>query len=274
MSSPSSPLRKALAAGFALAAVGLFAAEARAATPCGQVRFIATYDSHGLTPFGDRLDAYLMARPGSDLTSYTLGGATPEWLLRGTVSPRGYLFKSCDGQQLLPRAKLRENKLRAPVIEELIDVPEGLYERQVVILTVGSNVPGQPAIHTPKVEKLVRAVSARSDAICIWVGPPTMRTWSALYSEKVYQALRDGIRAAETGRPAGATGPACHLIDSRPLSEYPAGGDGTHYGFTRAGVAAATHWANGVIGEIERILAATPPSQARAPSQRASLRAR
>ncbi len=244
---------RALAVAVTIALVGFTAATARAADPCARTRFITIYDSHGLTPFGDRLDAQLLAYPAVELTSYTLGGASPAWLTSLLVSPRGYFFDSCEGKPLLPRSRLQKHDLRTPAIEELLRVPEGTYDRQVVILTLGSNVPGTPGVHTAPVEHIVRAINARPEAVCIWVGPPASRKWSAAYSEKVYEAIREGIRAAEAARPG--RGPACHLIDSRLLSEYPArGGDGTHYGFTPSGTAGAQRWADGVGREIERIL--------------------
>jgi hypothetical protein len=243
---------RTIAAIGAFAAAALAPAAALAGEPCGRLRFIAVADSHGLTVFGEKLDRWLLAHPEAELASFTLGGASPEWLLRGTTSPRGYRFVSCEGKPLQPRAKIRQKAVRTPVLEELIRVPEGRYEKQVVILTLGSNVPGLPSVHTSRVEKLVRIVSARPEAICIWVGPPAMRNWSATYAERVYQAIRDGIRAAEVNNPR--KGPLCHLIDSRQLSEYPAGGDGTHYGFSPAGIAAASRWADGVIAEVEKIL--------------------
>jgi hypothetical protein len=241
---------------FTIATLGAGARVAQAADPCGRTRFVAVYDSHGLTPFGDRLDGLLASYPGAELTSYTLGGASPSWFLRGRVSPRGYVFDSCEGKPLLPRSKLRQQDVRTPVLEDLLRVPDGTYERQVVILTLGSNVPGDPAVQTAPVERVVRAINARPEAVCIWIGPPAIRSWSAAYSEEVYQAIRDGIRAAETAKPR--RGPACHLIDSRPFSNYPAGCDGTHYGFNAAGVAAAYRWADGVGREIDRILGVKP----------------
>jgi hypothetical protein len=240
----------------AIGVIGLAASAAQAAEPCGRIRFVTVYDSHGLTPFGDGLDGWAASFPGAELTSYTLGGASPGWLLRRPVSPRGYVFSSCEGKPLLPRSRLRKRDVRTPVLEEILRVPEGTYERQVVILTLGSNVPGMPRVHTAPVETIVRAVDARPDTMCIWVGPPAIRNWSATYSDQIYQAIREGIRAAEGGRPR--RGPACHLIDSRRFSTYPAGGDGTHYGFSPAGIAAAHRWADGVGREIERILSGRP----------------
>jgi hypothetical protein len=239
-----------------LVALGLAARPAKAADACGRVRFVALYDSHGLTPFGDRLDALLLAYPASELVSFTLGGASPGWLMRRPISPRGYVFNSCEGKPLLPRSRFRKRDVRTPSLEDLLRVPEGTYERQVVVLTLGSNVPGAPGVHSAPVERIVRSINARPEAVCIWVGPPAIRSWSAEYSDKVYAAIREGIRAAERVSPRH--GPACHLVDSRRFSAYPPGGDGTHYGFTPSGTVAAHRWADGVGREIDRILRALP----------------
>ena len=240
----------------ALLAAGLSAGTARA-EPCGRTRFITLYDSHGLTPFGDRLDTQLLAHPGTELVSYTLGGASPGWLLRGTVSPRGYLFKSCEGKPLLPRSQLTQQSLRAPLLDDLLRVPEGTYDRQVVILTMGSNVPGFPAVLTAPAEQIARTIQAHPGATCIWVGPPPRRKWTERYADAVYAAIQEGIRAAG-GTPRH---PACHLIDSRRLIPMPAPGkgtDGTHFRFSPAGVEGANAWADAVGREIDRILRTRP----------------
>jgi hypothetical protein len=239
-------LTLALAAGGSLL-VATSAAEA--APPCGRTRFITIYDSHGLTPYGEHLDGALLDRPEAELTSFTLGGASPSWLVRRPVSPRGYVFQSCQGKPLTPRIRLPKLDVRTPDLDDLLRAPAGAYDHQVVILTLGSNVPGEPWTQTPAVEQVVRTIRAHKGAICIWVGPPALRNWSAGYSDQVYAAIRDGIRAASAGRE-----PACHLVDSRRLTVYPAGGDGTHLGFSPSHIAAAQRWAEGVEHVIDQIV--------------------
>jgi hypothetical protein len=239
-----------LAAASTAVIAGASPARAAGHAACGRTRFVTIYDSHGLTPFGDRLDAALLAHDDAQLTSFTLGGASPGWIVRRPISPRGYAFDSCDGKPILPRNRLPKQDLRMPSLDDLLRVPEGTYDRQVVILTLGSNVPGEPRTHTPAVEQAVRTIASHPGAVCIWVGPPAIRKWSAGYSDQVYAAIRDGIRAAG----GGAGTPACHLIDSRAFTTYPAGGDGIHLPFSEAGVAAATRWAEGVGRAIDAIL--------------------
>ena len=250
---------------FTLATLGVGARAAQAADPCGRTRFVTVYDSHGLTPFGDRLDGMLASYPGAELTSYTLGGASPSWFLRGRVSPRGYVFNSCEGKPLLPRSKLRQQDVRTPVLEELLRVPEGTYERQVVILTLGSNVPGESG-GADGARRAGRARHQRPARGGVHLDRP------AGHPELERRLLRRGLpghprrdprrgaaKPVTMGGPSPPRrGPACHLIDSRPFSTYPAGGDGTHYGFNAAGVAAAYRWADGVGRGIDRILGIKP----------------
>ncbi|MDC0743458.1 SGNH/GDSL hydrolase family protein [Polyangium mundeleinium] len=259
--------RRVASLGIALASLLVTRAEAQAA-PCGRVRFVTVYDSHGLTAFGDRLDAWLLAQKDAELESYTLGGASTEWLLTAKVSRRGYHYHSCDKSPIQARVRLPERKLRAPAIDELL-APPGTYEKQVVLVGLGSNMPGEPSLQVGNVEQTVRRIRSRPNTVCIWIGPPSMRKWSPAFGDKVYAMLHAGIKAA--GDDPKAT-PACHLVDSRKLSAYPDGGDGWHYGFFPAGIAAATKWADGVTGEVEKILRASRPTPAPMAKNEASTR--
>ena len=220
--------------------------------PCGRTRFVTVYDSHGLTMFGEQLDHFVLAQKDAELDSYTLGGASPEWLVTTKVSIRGYHYSNCEKAPLVPRSKLNQRKLRAPTIHELFAAPTGTYERQVVLLTLGSNIPGNPTAQIPNIEKTVRQIRSHPGALCFWIGPPSMRRWNPAFAERTYQAIRDGIAAADDHQ--GKAGPPCYLIDSRKLSSYPDGGDGWHYGFFPAGIEGAIKWADGVAGEVKKIL--------------------
>jgi hypothetical protein len=232
------------------------AAPAAASGPCGRTRILFFSDSHGLTAFGDFMDNWLLTVPDSELHSFTIGGSSPQWWFRGTTTPRGYVFKSCDGQPLQARNNLTHRRVKTPFLPELLEVPEDHYDRQVVIVALGSNVPGRPAVHTEWTERMVRAITRRPENTCIWIAPPTMRKLSRGYSDQIYEAIRDGISAARVNAPADPAGPGgrCHLIDSRQFSEYPKGGDGVHYPFSSDGLVAAKRWTDGVIGEIQGIL--------------------
>lgn len=241
-----------LLAPLAFAAALLAAKAARAEGPCGKTRFVTVYDSHGLTMFGEQLDRWILAQKGAELDSYTLGGASPEWLVTTKVSIRGYHYHSCDKTPILPRSKLDQRKLRAPTIDELLDAPKGTYDRQVVLVTLGSNIPGDPTAQIKNVEKTVRQIRSHPGAICVWIGPPSMRKIKPSFAERVYEAIRKGIEAADDTQGRGA--PACWLVDSRKLSSYPDGGDGWHYGFFPAGIEGAIQWADGVTKAVEKIL--------------------
>ncbi|MRG93322.1 SGNH/GDSL hydrolase family protein [Polyangium spumosum] len=251
-------LGRILTAGIALAALLLSSEEAHAA-PCGRVRFVTVYDSHGLTAFGERIDGWILAQKDAELESYTLGGASTEWLVAAKVSLRGYHYHSCDKTPILPRIRVPERKQRAPSVDELL-APPGTYEKQVVLVGLGSNMPGEPALQVKNVEQTIRRIRSRPDTVCVWIGPPSMRKWSSGFGDKVYAMLRAGIKAVEDDPTWPAGSPACHLIDSRKLSAYPDGGDGWHYGFFPAGIEAATKWADGVTGELEKLLRAARPA--------------
>ena len=118
---------------------------------------------HNLTPW-ERLDSWILAQKEAELESYTLGGASTEWLVTAKVSLRGYHYHSCDKAPILPRARLPERKLRAPTIDELL-APKGTYEKQVVLIGLGSNMPGEPALQAGNVEQTIRRIRSRANTI-------------------------------------------------------------------------------------------------------------
>ncbi len=247
-----------VASTLAAAAPFLVASAAEARAPCQKTRIVTIFDSHGLTAFGDYIDGWALGQAHAELESYTLGGANPEWLLNGRASPRGHFFSSCEGVPRLPRARFHKETVRSPVIADLMKASKGLYDKQIVIVTLGGNTPGFPSVHTPRVEQIVRAINSQPEAVCVWIGPPSMRAWRDSFGDKVYDAIRAGIRDAGVG--SNRAGPACHLIDSRRYTQYPKrGGDGWHYGWSPAGMAGAKGWAAGVIAEIDQLLAGPPP---------------
>lgn len=204
------------------------------------------------------MDSWLLTVPDSELHSYTIGGSSPQWWFRGTTTPRGYVFHSCEGRPLEARSRLHHRRVKTPFLPDLLDVPERQYDRQVVIVALGSNVPGRPTVHTEWTEKMVRAITRRPEDVCIWISPPPMRKLSRGYSDQVFEAIRAGISAAEISAP-GSPGRRCHLVDSRLFTDYPKkGGDGVHYPFSTDGLAAAKRWTDGVIGEIQGILGDLP----------------
>lgn len=226
--------------------------------PCGRTRVILFTDSHGLTDFGGFMEERLRALPDIEVASFTLGGSAPHWLPAGHASPRAYFYSSCSGEPPNPRAKLVHKQLRGPALGALLDAGAGVYERQVVLLAYGSNVPGMMTSYRGSVEQVVRLVRERPNAACVWIGPPEMRKRSPKWLETVYRTIREGILAAGDGKEG-----ACLLVDSRPYAKYPARvGDGVHYPFSPPGVAAVQAWVDGVMKEIEPVL--RPPANAAA----------
>lgn len=241
-----------------LAAPAPAAAQAAARAPCGKTRILWISDSHALGPFGDRLDAWLGERPGADVTTYAMGGSSPSWWFRGNIAEHGFVFDGC-AKPLPARRTLRHRRLATPLLPVLLDIPEGTYDREVVLVAQGSNVPGLPTVYEEGAERLVRAIHAKRHRECVWIGPPRMRNRKERLAEEIYAAIRRGIEAAADAGP-------CRLIDSRPFVEYPKNeGDGVHYPFTRAGVEAGHRWADGVIRELAPLFDPAPLQAAAAP---------
>lgn len=228
-------------------------ASAEPRKPCGTMRVLFLSDSHALGPFGEMLDTWLLGLPGAEVSTWAIGGSSPEWWFKGNRSNHAYAFHSCDGPPK-PRKTLKHLDLHAPRLTEILPAKEGAYDRELVILGQGSNVPGTPAIYEALSAKLVKAVhDGRRPRTCVWIAPPKMRQWGPRYAEDVFVAIANGLRmAARDGAP-------CTLIDSRKYSDYPAlEGDGVHYPFTRAGLQAARRWADGVIAELAPLVPPPP----------------
>jgi hypothetical protein len=184
-----------------------------------------------------------------------MGGSSPQWWFKGNIAEHAHVFHSCDGP---PKARMNLKHVRTatPLISQLLSVPAGTYEREVVIVSQGTNVPGTPDVYTEWSAKLVKAIRPGGRRVCVWVAPPKMRDRTPRYSDRIFASIEEGLRsAARDGSP-------CQLIDSRRYSDYPeTGGDGVHYTFSAAGIAATTKWSEGVISELK----AAFPDQAAPP---------
>lgn len=226
---------------------------AAASTPCGTTRVVTIYDSHGLSSFGDALDGWYVSLPDVEVVSYTLGGASAPWLFRNSGSPRGYFFRNCGGKPLVRRDQFKKESLRTPDLAQVLDAAAGQYRRQVFVFVLGSNTPGMPSVNTEPARQVVKLLRKYPNVACVWVGPPTMRKSSPLFVEAVYAAIRAGIATGANDAAAGFAGVApettqgCLMIDSRPFSTYPEGGDGVHYGFGKAARAASRFWSDHVV---------------------------
>lgn len=227
-------------------------ASAEARRPCGKTRILFLSDSHALGHFGEVVERWLTARPGAEVHTYAMGGSSPQWWFKGNIAEHGHVYHSCDGPPTA-RMNMRHVRSATPLITELMNVPASTYEREVVILAQGTNVPGTPSIYKEWSTKLVKATQPNKQRACVWIAPPKMRDRSPRYSDQIFAAIQEGLQsAAKEGAP-------CRLIDSRSYSDYPeTGGDGVHYSFSAAGQAATTKWAEGVIEELKPLLPAPP----------------
>ncbi|MEO7328780.1 MAG: hypothetical protein ABI193_09400 [Minicystis sp.] len=241
-----------------LAAFPRSSASAETRVPCGKMRVLFLADSHALGPFGERMEQWLVGLPAAEVHTWAIGGSSPGWWFKGNLSTHAYAFHSCDGASP-PRKTLRHLTMRAPLLVDLLKAPAGAYDRELVILGQGSNVPGTTDVYRKLSETLVRAVHADGrPRTCVWISPPRMKDHSLRYADEVFTSIDAGLRAA------ARDGAPCKLVDSRKYSEYPErDGDGVHYPFTREGVAAANRWADGVIAEIAPLV---PKSSTAAPT--------
>lgn len=220
-----------------------------AQAPCARDRILFLTDSHGLGPFGEAMNRWLLGVPEAELQTYALGGSSPPWWYRGTVSPHAFTFNSCDGRPLPAGRPVADGLVRAPSLETLISEGDGRYRRQIVILEQGGNVPGLPSLYREWGARMVKAILSRPHNVCVWIAPPKMAKVGAAYSQKVFEAIRDGIADAAGDLRLASPDEACLLVDSRPVSEYP-GGDGYHYPYSARGIEAARKWADAVIQAI------------------------
>lgn len=236
-------------------------ASAQTRAPCGKMRVLFLSDSHALGPFGERLEQWLRALPGAEVHTWAIGGSSPGWWFKSHLSTHAYAFHSCDGPSP-PRKTLKHLSLHSPMLADLLKAPEGAYDRELVLIGQGSNVPGTNDVYRPLAETLARAVHAGGrPRTCVWIGPPTMRDRRPRFAEEVFSAIDAGLRAA------ARDGAPCKLIDSRKYSEYPErNSDGVHYPFTREGIAAANRWADGVIAELAPLVPPPPASATAKPN--------
>ncbi|MFO0757645.1 MAG: hypothetical protein U0359_14205 [Byssovorax sp.] len=249
---------RALAASLAAASAALlslaFPVERALAEPphCGALRVLFLSDSHALGPFGERLEAWFLKLPGAAVSTYAIGGSSPAFWFKGNRSNHAFVFHGCGGAPV-PRKNLKHLEMWTPLLADILKPPAAPPEREMIVIGQGSNVPGTPSVYVEQAERLARAAHDGRPRTCVWIGPPRMRRWGPRYLDEVYGAIEAGLQAAAAG------GAPCTLIDSRKHSAYPDGeGDGIHYPFSPAGLAAAVRWADGVIAELGPLVPAPP----------------
>lgn len=221
-------------------------------------RFMVITDSHGAGQFGQALTDGLRRRALTDFTFFASGGSAPlQWLNRAFTTTCGYRENS----RVIPTAPRACETMLTPRLSELwaAETSDREHERRVTVIVQGTNFSTKASLRAEQItatKKLIQAARAASD-VCLWVGPPKMRR-SPGYDSAGVEAKIEILQAALTQ--LGDQG--CTFIDSRPLSEYPAQGDGIHYHWpgsrNEGALRAATDWATEVLREIEEHLARSP----------------
>lgn len=214
-------------------------------------RFVVITDSHGAGQFGQTLTDGLRARANTDFTFFASGGSAPlQWLNRAFTTTCGYRENS----RSIPTAPRACETVLTPRLSELwaAESSDRAQERRITVIVQGTNYSTKAALRAEQIaatKKLIQAARAGSD-VCLWVGPPKMRRtpgYDAAGVEAKIAILREALESL------GDAG--CTFIDSRPISEYPAQGDGIHYHWpgsrNEGALRAASDWANRVLHEIE-----------------------
>jgi hypothetical protein len=170
--------------------------------PAAADRILILGDSHTVGPFGATLDARLRAK-GHDTALQAVCGASISWWL-GPTRPKLSICYALHGFGAKASAQEGAPPSLPPTADRLMEnAPD------VVVVALGSNPEGASAADTAAAaEKLIALMPP--GARCFWVGPPPMPARQAAILE-VYKALPHSLVAASR------TGPACTLIDSRPL---------------------------------------------------------
>jgi len=230
--------------------------------PSGQrsANIVYLSDSHGLGPFGEALDLWLRQRDRIKAETWVVGGTAPwQWINPYTrwVSPMGYHDEGCSGSVPAPRRNL--GKVTTPYLPTFLEKYAELSDKYIIIALGANATPNNEGFKflQTNVTKVVKLVSQHNFK-CIWIGPPRMRRWDNDQNraikryEKIYQALIIGIEQASASDPEST----CTLIDSRPISYYPAqGGDGIHFSMNLPEHRqAAKQWADEIILQLESLL--------------------
>lgn len=195
-------------------------------------------DSHTAGAFGGALDDALRAAPGGRVATYGVCSARPQSFLSETDHGCGRRFqdfaKKAPAKWLGGRVyrKTRPDGkggtrevefVKTPALAQLLDD----HAPTVTVVALGSNLPMSGA----SVRKTL-ALIHKSGSVCVWIGPPDMRSPAREQIDEAYQTLlENGVSPTATLEESRKG--YCRLVNSRafPGLRYPAtGGDGTHYG--------------------------------------------
>ncbi|MEK7690296.1 MAG: hypothetical protein AAB425_04675, partial [Bdellovibrionota bacterium] len=203
-------------------------------------RFLFVGDSHTVGTFGHTLDQDL--RDWDDQVQVaTVGvcGSSPLWWLDRHAFRCGLWAKGAD------EVTTSLAKGKTPSLSRLLDSARPTH----ILVALGSNLFGTEVSHvTAQVTRFLEVALAPTQEdqpapTCFWIGPPNGRNKPEPELSQLYEAI------SETAHDLG-----CTLIDSRPLTDYPAvGGDGAHFDSLGApGREIARAWAHAVSEEIKK----------------------
>ena len=203
-------------------------------------RILLITDSHGLGPYGEKLDQLFRTIENSHSYTYAIGGTAPwQWINPYTrwVSSRSYIDSGKFGESPLPSNRENIKKTKTPMFKDLLTSLQNLSGEKYVVISLGSNHQ-----HTDwglnflknNVSKMVKMVE-EFNYHCLWIGPPKMRRWDRRgidYYRITIDTIREGL------------GERCEYFDSTLVTNYPSiGGDGVHYANTPEHRKVAFNWA-------------------------------
>ena len=235
--------------------------------PCANNRVISITDSHGMSPFFQHLEDWLVSLPDFEVHTYNLGGTSPysyvDSARKHSVFPPSkwaYHYDSCGNEPRVHRLDMqgegsKKMSLHPPLLSKILgSAPREVFDKEIVIIELGTIMHGPDEDFRRKVvAELVTLVKSRPNTSCFWIGPPKPPRAPDNFSHKqVYSTLAGGILLAGGG---------CTLIDSRPHSDYPESDlwvKDVHYLFSEDGIPAGIRWADHVIERINQAERLTP----------------
>lgn len=189
-------------------------------------------DSHSYGNFGTEVDKYL--RSISDkVTTYASCGSSPStWLKKDgkyKTTNCGHLIKDSNGREL--RAKSHATEYFPGEVQKI--------HPDLTVIAMGTNIlasPGNIKSEIASMKKMLDEVN-NANSKCIWIGPPSIT--KRPFADNLASGIKEMKAVAEKNN--------CVFIDSKPLTAYPAKGDGIHYSGQ-----AASKWGQDVAKQIEQ----------------------
>ncbi len=256
----------------------LLSVKSFASQGCVKSRISFITDSHGVGPFGDNMDRWLLTFSDFELHTYALGGSSPFWFLRGEngfTTPWAFFYNSCSDGAYPSISQRRGISAKSQDIKKMLAYDHSHpFNRDLVIFEQGSNVPGENSVYKNQARDLALATRRASpDSVCFWISAPRMIKISDAQMAEVNTFINQGLIEAEVilkkEFPENKN-PACYFINSQKYGSYPtnfpAALDGVHYPFpwTCSADEAARHlpkctdytlpWVNGIKSEMIQIL--------------------